>query len=242
MIESVTFSITTRVAIAFSFLILNAVILELVLAVNRRAPKTNGTESAVQKEPGLDHLSASDILGWEFEYAQTTASEAMKDRHTMINFYLIVVGVVASGVVAILKSDETLPKEGATALLWLLCGVGWLYFLKLIRLRQAWYDSALAMSTIKEFYFQHAQQFQASQLEAAFRWKRETLPPPEKSWTVFFCSAMLIAYLDSAAYTAGGIFLCDAAARSWSVIGILVVLGLIFSGYHCWLYYKFLER
>jgi len=60
----------------------------------------------------------------------------------MINFYLLVVGVVASGVVAALGQETGLPKAIGTLLLWLLCGIGWLYFLKLIRLRQTWHDSA----------------------------------------------------------------------------------------------------
>ncbi len=51
-----------------------------------------------------------------------------RDRHTMIDFYLLAMGIVAAGVVNVLKTDgDALPVIG-TVLLWLLCVVGWLYF------------------------------------------------------------------------------------------------------------------
>ena len=79
----------------------------------------------------------------------------MAERHTMVNFYLLVAGVVTSGVVAVLGQGADLPKSIGTVLLWLLCGIGWLYFLGIIRLRQAWHESARTMNRIKEFYIEH---------------------------------------------------------------------------------------
>jgi hypothetical protein len=60
------------------------------------------------------------------------------------------------------------------------------------------------MNQIKDFYIQHAKEFEPEMLRDAFHWKTETLPPPDKPWTVYFYSAMLIGFLDSAAYIAGG--------------------------------------
>jgi protein-S-isoprenylcysteine O-methyltransferase Ste14 len=178
----------------------------------------------------------------EFEYARTTASEAMQDRHTMINFYLLVAGVVASGVVAVLGQNTELPKAAGTVLLWLLCGIGWLYFLKLIRFRQAWHDSARAMNQIKDFYIQHAKDFEPDVLRDAFRWKIETLPPPDKPWTAYFYSAMLIGFLNSVAYMAGGALLdLDVTRSSWLVLGLLALFGLAFFAFHVWLYFAFLK-
>jgi hypothetical protein len=69
-------------------------------------------------------LYSADILKLEFEYARVTASEAMQDRHTMVNFYLLAFGVIATGVVAILSRDADLPQSIGTLLLWILCAVG----------------------------------------------------------------------------------------------------------------------
>ena len=234
----------TPVSISFGFLIVNGVILSVILALNRRPGSRPLPPAPPSSEPpGKGHLDPSDILGWEFEYARTTASEAMEQRHTMVNFYLLVAGVAASGVIAVLGASSNLPKAVGTLLLWLLCGIGWLYFLAIIRLRQAWHDSARAMNQIKEFYFQHAREPERSMLRSAFRWQAHTLPAPGKPWTVFFYSAMLIAFLDSAAYVAGGLLLVRDPTGSppVPVLGLLILCGLGFFAFHAWLYFAFLK-
>ena len=125
----------------------------------------------------------------------------------MINFYLLVVAVVASGVIAVLRQDSEgvrIPSGAGTVLLWVLCITGWLYFLKLIRLRQAWHESASAMTQIKKFYIDNVDGFHSHTYRQAFLWKDSTLPPPHKPWNVFFYSAMLIGFLDSVAFMIGG--------------------------------------
>ena len=230
--------------IPFIFLVANVAILLAILIGNRlESDRSSQADRPDQESPGQKLLDASDILGREFEYARTTASEAMQDRHTMINFYLLVAGILTSGVVAILGREADLPKVTGTALLWLLCSIGWLYFLKLIRLRQAWHDSARAMNQIKDFYIQHATGFEPDVLRDAFRWKPETLPPPDNPWTVFFYSATLIGLLDSVAYVAGGALLALDAIGSFplSVLGLLTLFGLVFFAFHVWLYFTFLK-
>jgi len=233
-----------QIFISFAFLVANVLILLAILALNRRdGAKSSQAAKPTQEAQGEKHLHASDILKLEFEYARATASEAMQDRHTMINFYLLVAGVVVSGVVAVLGRDTGLPKAAGTLLLWLLCGIGWLYFLKLIRLRQAWHDSARAMNQIKDFYIRNAKDFDPAVLRTAFRWQSDTLPPPDKRWTVFFYSAMLIGFLDSVAYVAGGALINLKATLEfpWLAGVLLVPLGLAFFALHVWLYFAFLR-
>jgi hypothetical protein len=231
--------------ISFAFLVANMVILLVILALNRRvhaSPGQTGMPAHGSSEQKV--LDSSDILGWEFEYARITASEAMHDRHTMINFYLLIVAVVGSGVAAVLgqkAESASLPRGAGTTLLWVLCGVGWLYFLNIIRLRQAWHDSAQAMGRIKAFYIQYAKEFSGDVLSSAFRWHPQTLPAPDKPWTVFFHSALLIAFLDSVAYVMGG-SLINATLSFLSVAGALLILfGLAFFAFHIWLYFTFLR-
>ncbi len=185
-------------------------------------------------------LKAADILQWEFEYARTTASEAMRDRHTMINYYLLAVGIVASGVIAILKNDSDLQASAGTALLWGLCIVGWFYFLKIIRLRQAWHESAKAMNQIKEVYVDKLQGDDKQILEEALRWRQGTLPPPGKPRTVFHYSAMLIGFLNGVALAAGYALIREPSTPvHWM---FLVLLGLVFFIIHHLLYVFFLKK
>jgi hypothetical protein len=86
--------ISYPIYVSFVFWVANVVILLAILVWNRlEGDRPSRTAKPVQRPPGQDLLDASDILGWEFEYARTTASEAMQDRHTMINFYLLIAGV-----------------------------------------------------------------------------------------------------------------------------------------------------
>ena len=249
-----------QIGISFGFLLFNVLVVLIILYLNKYPPTISGPggpgDGTGEEEPtpaGTRPLKASDILGWEFEYARITASEAMQDRHTMINFYLVVVTALGAGLLIVLggvpgkgglPGQDGLPTVVGTALLWLLCLVGWLYFLKVIRLRQAWHESARTMNQIKEFYIQHAKEFKPEVLEPAFRWKAQTLPPPDQPWTVFFYSALLIALLDSAAYMAGGILL------NWNpdqpldrlVVGLFFLFGLFLFAFHVRMFFAFLRR
>jgi len=230
-----------QLGISTAFLSLNVILLLWILKHNRRA-SSQPSEAPVAAQ-GRNLLPASDILSREFEYARITASEAMEQRHTMVNFYLLLSGVVASGAVAVMAQDTELPPAVGTALLWLLCGIGWIYFLAIVRLRQAWHDSARTMNQIKEFYIRHAAHFDDSTMRTAFRWQAHTLPPPGKPWTVFFYSATLIALLDSVAYVAGGALLAWGAAPCLAVpaLALLTLFGLAFFGFHEWLYFALLR-
>lgn len=231
------------VLIALVFLFVNVVIMLAILYSNRReGAKASRAATPAAVTLGKPLLDPSDILGWEFEYARITASEAMQDRHTMVNFYLVIAGAVAAGVVAVMGKDFSLPKGTGTVLLWVLVGVGWLYFLKLIRLRQAWHDSARAMNQIKEFYIENTDKFAPEVLRTAFLWQSGTLPPPDKNWTVFFYSAALIALLDSVAYVAGGALIdLNATLSSPGLAMLLTLFGLAFFVFHVGLYFAFLR-
>jgi hypothetical protein len=226
------------------FLVANVILLLLILVLNQRESSNPAqSQTPAQENPAGRLLQASDVLGWEFEYARVTASESMQDRHTMVNFYLIATGVIASGVIGVLGKESSLPPAVGTALLWVLCGIGWLYFLKIIRLRQAWHDSARAMNQIKDFYIKNSDKFAPDLLRTAFRWTPGSLPPPDKRWTVFFYSAVLIGFLNSVAYMAGAALLDREAAlqHSWLAIALLILLGLLFFAFHVWLYFEFLR-
>lgn len=236
------------IAWPLGFLVGNCLVILFIFWHSRR-PGAPLADVPMETPPDKLGLDAGEVLGWEFEYARTTASESMQDRHTMINFYLLVVGVVASGVVTLMTTTSigqaAVPRNAIGAiLLWLLCVIGWFYFLSLIRLRQAWYDSARAMNRIKDFCIRHAADVDPNVLRKAFLWQPSTVPVPGRAWTVFFYAAMLIGLLNGVAYTLGStlilIELNAAPPGTWLPEYVVIVLGLIFFGFHLWMYFAFL--
>jgi hypothetical protein len=237
---------------ALLFLCAMAWILEAVLRFSLRQrfmPRKLGRLSDVASGTGLP---ANDLLQMEFEYARITASEAMNDRHTVVNFYLLLTGVVVSAVAALISAERppgilanAVPYVGMS-LLWALCIVGWLYLLQIVRLRQAWRDSAKTMNRIKEFYIQRVARLSPQEYSQAFRWRLETLPPAAKLWTIHFFSAALVALLNSLVYVGGGL-LCalglSLASEVWPwVISGLGLFGVLLFVYSLHMYVLFLGR
>ena len=214
------------------FLAINWGILYLILRDNR--PKTPDFAEITRLAPGQGTLDPAAILALEYDYIKTTASEAMQDRHTMVNFYLLVAGGVATGSITILSGDGDLWPL-ATLLLWLFCGIGWLYFLKLVQLRRAWGGSAAAMAQVKEFCIVHAQQMDPEIFRQAFLWTGQTIPPLAGRWTVFFYSAMLIAYIDSVAFVSGALILLGGLPNP-GPLAVLLGIGVLFFFLHVWFY------
>lgn len=152
-----------------------------------------------------DLLDPDEILRQEFEYARDTSLQANNDRTQVVNLYLILVGGVGSLALGLpaLAPGQTELTPALLALIFFVVGVlGLFTVLKLIRLRQAWHDSLLAMNRIKDFYLQHY-----PGLAPAFRWRTETIPPPGKVGTITFDLTVLVALIDSLAVGGGVVFL-----------------------------------
>ncbi|HEX9075260.1 MAG TPA: hypothetical protein VF932_05750, partial [Anaerolineae bacterium] len=140
-------------------------------------------------------LKAEEILELEFEYARETAGQAQNDRTTIVNLYLLLVGGVGSLVLGLpqILSDNRVPattpiSSNAYVLLFTLLGItGFFMLMKLVRLRQAWFESVRAMNQIKKFYLQRF-----PDLDGAFLWKAETIPAPGKPWTITFNLSVLV--------------------------------------------------
>ncbi len=115
-----------------------------------------------------------------------------------MNLYLLLVGGVGSIALAASQFAEaktlTVPGEAYTLLFLLLGITGFFMVMKLVRLRQAWYESVRAMNTIKSYYLKRF-----PDLDAAFLWKPNSIPSPGKPWTITFNFSLLIMILDSAA-------------------------------------------
>ena len=179
-------------------------------------------------------LDPEKILELEFEYARTTAEQAQDDRTAIMTLYLILVGGVGSAIAAITQISSTpgfnVP-HGVLALVFFLLGItGFFTVMKLVRLRQAWNDSALAMNQIKDFYLERF-----PELNKAFHWKTATIPAPGKPWTITFNLVLLVAIIDSIAMGVAAYF------TDWRVpsgeYAIATFVAVVFGFWQLWYYF-----
>lgn len=212
----------------------------------RSAPFQEQTVAPAEVSPRDASLRLESMLLEEFNYASVTAYQAQEDRARMFNLYLLLIGVLGSGLAAAYQLGGGLKSyagELSVALLLVAGFMGIAFFIKLVRLRQAWRESALAMSLIKEYYIA---QFSASAPEAAraFYWRLRTLPTGEKrtSTTAVVCGT--VAMLGSLCFAGATVVLgllvlpqwlgaSEAATLPWAFAGIVFVVALIlfFRGY-----------
>jgi len=176
-------------------------------------------------------LDPSDILEHEFDYAQATAEQAQDDRTAILNLYLLLVGGVGSILLSLGQANAVSLPRDAYALIFLLLGViGFFILFKMIRLRQAWYDSVRAMNQIKDFYI-----VQFPGLEKAFRWRTQTIPSPNKIWTITFGLSILVVIIDSVSVGVAAYFLGAHFSGNEYVVGIFATF--IFFLWQIWFYF-----
>ncbi len=158
------------------------------------------------KNPRLQENSFefSSIMLKEFGYIQETAKQAMDDRHSMINFFLIITGAIVSFIGSRFLDMDFADLAGIkgsflVGLAIFLNVIGWLYFMHMIRLRQAWWGSAEAMNQIKEFFIVNGR-VPDDIARSAFLWEKRSIPSPGKKSNVFYYSTMLISFISSALF------------------------------------------
>jgi len=180
-------------------------------ATNMPHPRSDpfrSSESAPATGEKLDAtLKLEHMLLEEFNYASLTAYQSMEDRSRMFNLYLLLVGVLASGLGVVYQlrgSISTYSLPLAIAILLIAGIVGVAFFTKLIRLRQAWRESVICMNVIKEFYIQQFRR-QMPRVERAFRWRLKSIPAGERFGSTTFVVCATVALLESVCF-AGAAF------------------------------------
>jgi hypothetical protein len=172
-------------------------------------------------------LKPEEILKLEFEYANKTAEQAQDDRATILNLYILLVGGVGSIIVGL---GQALPRGVYVIVFGLLALIGFFTLMKLVRLRQAWYDSVLTMNHIKDFYVE-----KFPELASVLRWRTETIPAPGKPWTLTFSLCVLVAIIDSTALAVAAYFTgVRVPANEYAVS---VFAALVFFLWQLWFYF-----
>ena len=161
-------------------------------------------------------LKLENMLLEEYNYAGVTAYQAMEDRARVFNLYLLLIGVLVSGLGAIFQfggSIRDLTQWLSVALLIVAGLLGFVFFLQLIRLRQAHRESLVAMNFVKEYYIE---QFtgQMPGVEQAFRWRLRTIPTGERLGSVTFLVCYTVACLGSISFAAAAFVLVSSSAIS----------------------------
>jgi ADP-ribose pyrophosphatase len=153
-------------------------------------------------------LNLETMLMEEFSYASVTAYQAMEDRARMFNLYLLLIGVLASGLGALFQLGggfQAFTPWLTLGLISLAGMLGIVFFLKLIRLRQAHRDSLVTMNMIKAHYIQ-VFSTQYENLKELFHWRLDTIPGGERFGSVTFLVCFAVAFLDSLCLGAAAFF------------------------------------
>jgi len=177
-------------------------------------------------------LNIENMLLEEFNYASVAAYQAMEDRARMFNIYLLLIGVIASGLGAIyqLGGSANIYLRPVAILLLLITGiVGIAFFVKLIRLRQAWRESVICMNVIKEFYIRQFQR-QMPGIERAFRWRLKTIPAGERLGSTTFIVCFTVALLESVCFAGAAFVLANNAPLFAGQVYPYLIAVVIFAG------------
>lgn len=179
----------------------------------RSAPfRENETNSSGGNDSGL---KIENMLLEEFNYASTTAYQAMEDRARMFNMYLLVVGILGSAFGAIypLGGAKSSFIQPIAAVVLFAAGIaGIAFFVLLIRLRQAFRQSLITMSVIKEFYIREFQE-QMPTVQHAFRWRLSGIPAGERAGSATFIVCHMVGFIGALCF-AGSVFMSDELLRA----------------------------
>ncbi len=152
-------------------------------------------------------LDVNLILGKEFDYAAQTAFQAHEDRSKIFNYYLATIATIVASA-AFAATSGTRYFLLLSFVFFALTVLGLISFLQLIKLRISWAESVRAMCRIKDYYLSHSGD---AELETAFYWTTESIPPVGKTWSIAFLMAFSVILLSSVAF--GAAFFLLAAAR-----------------------------
>lgn len=172
------------------------------------------------------------LLKAELEYITQTAFQANEDRARVSSFYLVAVGSLVAAVFSTQFVDRNIDPRliaGIFCVLFLvLTALGMLTTLQLARLRAAWYDSALAMNQLKDYWLRHSKD---STLKQAFHWDTGTLPRKYKLNSVSYYQMLEVALLSGLTFGAAAYFfqqavgyVCPTCNRAYTISSGLLAL------------------
>lgn len=184
-------------------------------------------------------LEPDQLLTAEFQYIAQTAFQANEDRARVSTFYIVTLGSLVAALFSgqlDTVGDPADINRGFAMLFLAVSLFGLLTLLQLVRLRQAWRESALAMNQIKQFYMEH---YPDLPLNDALRWQNTNLPALYKPWSIGFLQMLQVAILSGVTFGTAVLFLGFATGQNnW---GLAIMLGLLFAILQVFLYWRLLR-
>lgn len=184
-------------------------------------------------------IDADQLLTAEFQYIAQTAFQANEDRARVSTFYMVTLGSLVAALFSgqlDTVGDPADINRGFAMLFLAVSLFGLLTLLQLVRLRQAWRESALAMNQIKQFYIEH---YLDLPLNDALRWQNVNLPALYKPWSIGFLQMLQVAILSGVTFGTAVLFLGFATGQSYW--GLAIILGLLFAILQVFLYWRLLR-
>lgn len=169
-------------------------------------------------------LNPEEILAAEYEYIAQTAFQAHEDRARISTFYLVSVGSLFGAIWGTSQNTENLTLWVFAALFLFLSLFGMLTIQQLVRLRLAWFESAIAMNQIKEYLIQDN-----ANLSKAFRWTKASIPKRYKPKSISHYLAIQVAMIGGVTFSAA-IFYVTLAIQTGFKLNLspyLLIIALI---------------
>ncbi len=171
-----------------------------------------------------------ELIKLEFDYAKETSMQAQKDRLTILNFYIGLYTAVFAGFVGLNELADPNIRFILPIALLILGFLAYIFILQIVRLRQSWYNSALAMNSLKEYFIKRD-----SELLNYIKWTTDSLPKPEKFKTVSYMIMFTLAVLGLIAVIVG-LILLDLPYLLIALVALLYFI-ICLSSYHFMLQY-----
>lgn len=176
---------------------------------------------------------ARQIINAEYNYIAQTAFQANEDRARAWQYFFVTFATLIAALLSTQMDgiDRAQIYRTFVVIFLLLAGLGFITILQLVRLRQAWLESARAMNQMKERLMADD-----PALADYFRWNNDTLPAPFKLRSFGFLQALELALLSGLALGAAVAFweLVEETAVPW---GLAVAVGLLGAALILWLGY-----
>lgn len=176
----------------------------------------------------MKDLNPDEILKAEFDYAKETSFQANEDRARVYNL-LIANAATIIAAIALPRVEVENSSLVFSVIFFVIFLFGIVTLVQLARIRVAWVDSVKTMNKIKDFYID-----EFPKLEKAFRWRTNTIPRANKTWTVAFMTAFNTIVLNSISLTALLLFLGTS-------LGIAILLAILTTIIQTYLWFKLLK-
>lgn len=175
----------------------------------------------------------TEIVSQEINYIQSTINQSINDRYQMLNFYITITGAFASVIIGLFSFGQVTEATyiGAAIVSFVSGVLGIIFWLKFLRLRQAWRESLIAFNKLKSHVLG-----KDSGLKTAFLWSGDTIPRLDKVYTIHYYSALVVFILMMASFVISLVFAFRIGTPGAWLFGGMIMSSILMYVLHYLLY------